>query len=163
MSLVGASPNLLVVDPELNISSVKEFVALAKSQPGKLNYGSVGNGSTSHLTMELLKEAAGLGTSNESNSMNQLDGSILMRFRQREWISACRRNRRCTMRLPLLLAIAALGFAGCASAPKSELATSYDDGVDRARMTIIEERAARSGVRVFWMNPPRKPSTPSGG
>ncbi len=62
-----------------------------------------------------------------------------------------------------LLAIAALGFAGCASAPKSELATSYDDGVDRARMTIIEERAARSGVRVFWMNPPRKPSTPSGG
>ncbi len=67
------------------------------------------------------------------------------------------------MRLPPLLAIAALGFAGCASAPKSELATSYDDGVDRARMTIIEERAARSGVRVFWMNPPRKPSTPSGG
>ena len=60
VSLVGASPNLLVVDPKLNISSVKEFVALAKSQPGKLNYGSVGNGSTSHLTMELFKEAAGL-------------------------------------------------------------------------------------------------------
>jgi len=67
------------------------------------------------------------------------------------------------MKLPLLLAIAALGLCGCASAPKSELATGYDDGVDRARMAIIEERAARSGVRVFWMNPPRKPSTPSGG
>src|SRR5438309_2802480 len=60
VSLVGASPNLLVVDPGLNVDSVKEFVALAKSQPGKLNYGPVGNGSTSHLTMELFKEAAGV-------------------------------------------------------------------------------------------------------
>src|SRR5258706_3250752 len=60
VGLVGASPNLLVVDPRLGVDSVKEFVALAKSQPGKLNYGSVGNGSTSHLTMELFKEAAGL-------------------------------------------------------------------------------------------------------
>src|SRR2546430_13322747 len=59
VSLVGASPNLLVVDPALKVDSVKEFVALAQSQPGKLNYGSVGNGSTSHLTMELFKEAAG--------------------------------------------------------------------------------------------------------
>jgi len=61
------------------------------------------------------------------------------------------------MKLPLLLAIAALGLCGCASGPKSEPATGYDDGVDRARMAIIEERAARSGVRVFWMTPPRKP------
>ena len=60
VSLVGASPNLLVVDPGLKVDSVKEFVALAQSQPGKLNYGSVGNGSTSHLTMELFKEAAGI-------------------------------------------------------------------------------------------------------
>src|SRR5439155_21965578 len=60
VSLVGASPNLMVVDPKLNVDSVKEFVAIAKSQPGKLNYGSVGNGSSSHLTMELFKEAAGL-------------------------------------------------------------------------------------------------------
>ena len=60
VSLVAASPNLLVVDPKLNLDSVKDLVALAKSQPGKLNYGSVGNGSASHLTMELFKEAAGL-------------------------------------------------------------------------------------------------------
>jgi tripartite-type tricarboxylate transporter receptor subunit TctC len=60
VSLVGASPNLLVVDPKLGVNSVKEFVALVKSQPGRLNYGSVGNGSASHLTMELFKEVAGL-------------------------------------------------------------------------------------------------------
>jgi tripartite-type tricarboxylate transporter receptor subunit TctC len=58
--LVAASPNLLVVDPKLNVNSVKELVALARSQPGKLNYGSVGNGSASHLTMELFKESAGI-------------------------------------------------------------------------------------------------------
>src|SRR5262249_42463948 len=58
--LVAASPNLLVVDPKLNISSVKELVALARSQPGRLNYGSVGSGSASHLTMELFKESAGI-------------------------------------------------------------------------------------------------------
>jgi tripartite-type tricarboxylate transporter receptor subunit TctC len=58
--LVAASPNVLVVDPKLNVHSVKELVALAKSQPGKLNYGSVGNGSSSHLTMELFKESAGI-------------------------------------------------------------------------------------------------------
>ena len=58
--LIAASPNLLVVDPKLGIGSVKELVALAESQPGKLNYGSVGSGSASHLTMELFKEAAGM-------------------------------------------------------------------------------------------------------
>ena len=58
--LVAASPNVLVVDPKLGVGTVKELVALAKSQPGKLNYGSVGSGSSSHLTMELFKEAAGI-------------------------------------------------------------------------------------------------------
>jgi len=58
--LVAASPNVLVVDPALGVDSVKELVALAKSQPGKLNYGSVGNGSASHLTMELFKETAAI-------------------------------------------------------------------------------------------------------
>ena len=60
VSLVAVSPNVLVVDPKLNIGSVKEFIALARAQPGKLNYGSIGNGSSSHLTMELLKTLAGI-------------------------------------------------------------------------------------------------------
>jgi tripartite-type tricarboxylate transporter receptor subunit TctC len=60
VTVVAASPNVLVVDPKLGVSDVKAFVALAKSQPGRLNYGSVGNGSASHLTMELLKQRAGI-------------------------------------------------------------------------------------------------------
>jgi tripartite-type tricarboxylate transporter receptor subunit TctC len=60
VTIVAASPNVLVVDPKLGVNDLKGFVELARSQPGRLNYGSVGNGSASHLTMELLKQLAGI-------------------------------------------------------------------------------------------------------
>ena len=60
VTLVALSPNVLIVNPSLGVNSVKEFIDYAKARPGKLNYGSVGNGSASHLTMELLKMQAGL-------------------------------------------------------------------------------------------------------
>ena len=60
VTVVAASPNVLVVDAKLGANTLREFIALAKSQPGKLNFGSVGNGSASHLTMELLKQRAGI-------------------------------------------------------------------------------------------------------
>ena len=60
VTVVAASPNVLVVDAKLGASTLREFIALAKTQPGKLNFGSVGNGSASHLTMELLKQRAGI-------------------------------------------------------------------------------------------------------
>jgi tripartite-type tricarboxylate transporter receptor subunit TctC len=60
ITLVASSPNVLVVDAKLGVGSVQELIALAKAKPGSLNYGSVGNGSASHLTMELLKSLAGI-------------------------------------------------------------------------------------------------------
>ena len=60
VTVVAASPNVLVVDAKLGAGTLQEFIALAKSQPGKLNFGSVGNGSASHLTMELLQQRAGI-------------------------------------------------------------------------------------------------------
>ena len=60
ITLVALSPNVLVVNPSLGVNSVQEFIAYAKARPGQLNYGSVGNGSASHLTMELLKMQAGV-------------------------------------------------------------------------------------------------------
>jgi tripartite-type tricarboxylate transporter receptor subunit TctC len=51
---------VLAINAGLPIHSVKELVAYAKANPGKLNYASVGNGSSSHLTMELLKSEAGI-------------------------------------------------------------------------------------------------------
>ena len=59
ISLVATLPNLLVVHPSLPVKSFPQFVKLAKSRPGEINYGSGGQGASSHLGMELLKRATG--------------------------------------------------------------------------------------------------------
>lgn len=59
IGLMAVSPYLLVVNPSVPAKSLKELVALAKQQPGKLNYASAGIGSTTHLAMEMLKAASG--------------------------------------------------------------------------------------------------------
>jgi tripartite-type tricarboxylate transporter receptor subunit TctC len=58
--ITSSQPNVLAVNAAFPVTSVKALVAYAKAQPAKLNYASVGNGSSSHLTMELLKAIAGL-------------------------------------------------------------------------------------------------------
>jgi tripartite-type tricarboxylate transporter receptor subunit TctC len=52
-------PNVLAVNSSLPVKTVQELVAYAKANPGKLSYASVGNGSSSHLAMELLKSEGG--------------------------------------------------------------------------------------------------------
>jgi tripartite-type tricarboxylate transporter receptor subunit TctC len=59
ISVIGAIPNVLLVHPKTNVSTLQELIALAKANPGKLNYASQGTGSTSHLTAELFKSMAG--------------------------------------------------------------------------------------------------------
>ena len=60
ISLLAKVPSLYVVHPDLPAKNLKEFVALAKSKPGQLNYGSAGNGSAGHLAFEYLKMATGI-------------------------------------------------------------------------------------------------------
>ncbi len=55
-----AAPLLLATNVSVPAKSVKEFIALAQSKPGQLNYGSGGSGSSSHLAMELFKSMAGV-------------------------------------------------------------------------------------------------------
>jgi len=59
ISLVAMVPNIMVVNNVLPVKSVKELIAYAKANPGKLNYGSPGVGSTAHLSMELFKSMTG--------------------------------------------------------------------------------------------------------
>ena len=57
---IASTPYVLTVHPSLPVKSVKELIAFAKKRPGELNYGSAGNGSTHHLSGELLNTMAGI-------------------------------------------------------------------------------------------------------
>ncbi len=57
---VTSAPNVLVVHPSLPVKNIKELIALAKAQPGKIDYASSGNGSTQHLTGALFTKMAGI-------------------------------------------------------------------------------------------------------
>ncbi len=60
ISLLASAPQMLVVTPKVPADTFKGFIDYVKRNPGRLSYGSVGAGSASHLTMELLKSEAGL-------------------------------------------------------------------------------------------------------
>ena len=60
ISLLAKVPSLYVVNPNVPAKDLREFVALVRSKPGQMNYGSAGNGSAGHLAMEYLKMTAGI-------------------------------------------------------------------------------------------------------
>lgn len=60
VSLLAASPQMLVTTPAVPANGFREFIDYVRANPGRLSYGSVGSGSASHLTMELLKSDAKL-------------------------------------------------------------------------------------------------------
>ena len=63
VSMVVLQPHLLAVHPSVPAKTVREFIAVAKSAPGKLNYASSGNGSLSHLAGEIFKTTTGVNMS----------------------------------------------------------------------------------------------------
>lgn len=60
IGMIGATPNVLIVNPKLPIKNLAEFVAYAKKNPSKLSYGSSGPGTLTHLGMEQFKMASGV-------------------------------------------------------------------------------------------------------
>ncbi len=60
ISMIGTTPNILVINPAVPARTVTEFIAFLKANPGRANYGSSGVGASPHLTMELFKAAAGV-------------------------------------------------------------------------------------------------------
>ena len=60
VSKLGETPNSVVVNNNFPVKSIKDLIALARKQPGRINYGSAGVGSAAHLAMALLEHAAGV-------------------------------------------------------------------------------------------------------
>jgi len=60
VSLVSASAYVVTVNPKVGATNIRELIALAKANPGKLSYGSSGTGAASHLAAELFKSMAGV-------------------------------------------------------------------------------------------------------
>ena len=60
ITLVASAPIVVVVNPRAGIASVKDLIAQAKSNPGKMSFGSAGNGTPGHLTGEMFATAAGI-------------------------------------------------------------------------------------------------------
>jgi tripartite-type tricarboxylate transporter receptor subunit TctC len=56
VGMIGGTPNVLVVNSALPVSNIREFVDYVKKNPGRVSYGSAGQGSLTHLTMELFKQ-----------------------------------------------------------------------------------------------------------
>jgi tripartite-type tricarboxylate transporter receptor subunit TctC len=88
VSLVCRIPQLLVVNPSSKATSVRELIALAKAEPGKISYGSSGNGSTGHVATELFMRMTGtrlLHVMYKGNAQALIDvmgGQIVMMFDQ---------------------------------------------------------------------------------
>lgn len=59
VGMIGSTPNVLVVNSDVPAKNLKEFVAYLKANPAKVSYGSAGQGSLTHLSMEIFKQAAG--------------------------------------------------------------------------------------------------------
>jgi tripartite-type tricarboxylate transporter receptor subunit TctC len=59
VTVIAAIPNVVLVSPKTGVDTIEAFIELVKKNPGKLNYSSQGNGTTSHLTTELFKHRAG--------------------------------------------------------------------------------------------------------
>ena len=60
VTMLATLPNMLIVHPSLNVSNVKELIALLKANPNKYSFGSAGNGTSQHISGELFKSMAGV-------------------------------------------------------------------------------------------------------
>jgi tripartite-type tricarboxylate transporter receptor subunit TctC len=85
IALFAISPIVLMVNPQLPVTNVQELIAYAKKHPGEINFGSAGNGSTPHLSGELLKAMADINIVHvpyrgTGPAMNDLIGGHIQMF-----------------------------------------------------------------------------------
>jgi len=178
LTLLATTPYVLVAFPGLPASSVKELIALARSQPGKLNYASGGSGSAPHLIGEMFKTAAGVDIvhvpyKGSTPAVNDLmGGQVQMLFTGIPSVSAHLRSGRLkalgitsakrTPSLPDVATIAESGVKGFdvspwfgvlapARTPQALVARLNAELVKAVRS--VHERLARDGVDAVGNSP----------
>jgi tripartite-type tricarboxylate transporter receptor subunit TctC len=173
ISLIGTTPNVLVVNPSVPAKSVSEFIAYAKANPGKIHYGSSGVGTTLHLSMEWFKSLTGINVIHVPYKggapalaellggqvqvmFDNLPGQLAMIKAGRVrplGVTSAKRNAQ----LPDVPTIIESGVSGfevtvwygvCAPAkvPKPTLAKLNADLVKALNMTDVKQRLAEQGV-----------------
>jgi tripartite-type tricarboxylate transporter receptor subunit TctC len=139
VAVMSLSPNVLVVHPDLPFKSAEELIAYAKANPGKLRYGSQGNGTTSHLTTELFQRLTGTqllhvpyrGTAPALNDLIAghvdlmfVDVTAVLPLQQagKARVLAIASHRRLSFDLPDIPTFEEIGFAGFFSAAWNAIA-----------------------------------------
>lgn len=92
VSLLVVVPNVLVVNPKLNVNSVAELIALLKAEPDKYAYASSGNGTPLHLSGELFKSMAGVSMQHVPYKGQARRSTICSATRFRSCSTICRRH-----------------------------------------------------------------------
>jgi len=179
ITLAVELPNVLVVHPSVKANSVAEFVALGKSQPGKMNYASPGSGTGGHLAAELFKQMAGIDLIHVPYKgggaliADLLAGSVQVTFatlpsvmpyieaKRMRPLAITTNKREFLMDLPTMIEagfegfnittwVGFLGPAGMAQAVVEKLSTDISRA---ARMPDIAEKLRQQGILVVGLNP----------
>ena len=180
ITLVGDSPNAMVVHPSLPVKTMKDFIALAKSKPGVLNYGSSGAGTTVHLAGVLFSVMTGTTMvhvpfkgaaesltalmSGESDLQFASLSSVIPLIKgdrlRALGITSPQRSRSmpelatiAESGLPGYAAVAWFGFVGPANLPATVVATINKNTLASLEQKDVRERLFNSGVDVRAMGP----------
>ena len=180
IALVGESPNALVTHPKVQAKSVKDLIALAKANPGKLNYGSSGAGTTVHLSGELFNTMAGvklthipfkgasealtglLGGQTDlmfaslSSAIPQIKAGRLKAFAvtgEKRSPSIPELPTMSEAALPGFNAVAWFAMVGPAGMPKPAVTTLHGATLAALEAPAVKERLFNSGVEVRTSNP----------
>jgi len=177
---LASSPFIVVVHPAVRAGNVREFIALAKSQPGKFNYASSGNGGSTHLITEMFKTMAGIEMTHIPYNgagpgiIDLLGGQVQMMFAvpatatphlrsgklRALGVSSLRRSP-LAPELPTVAESGVPGFEGAtwygvvapAQTPAPIVAQLHHDIVRVLRLPEVRDRLAAQGVEVVGSTP----------
>lgn len=84
VTLVAEMHMLMVLNPNVPVRTVPDFIALAKKDPGRVTFGSPGNGTTGHLGMEMLQSAAGIRLTRRAPLSRYSTGKFIRALREQD-------------------------------------------------------------------------------